>query len=220
MTLPRAELEHQLRAGMQALELAPALAASVPRLLDYLDLLAHWNRHFNLTAVRDPAGMVTRHLLDSLAIAPHVTGKSAADLGSGAGMPGLVLAIAGPSRAWRLVDANGKKVRFLRAVVRELHLDNVEVVQARVQDVAGTFDCITSRAFASLPDMLAWGGHLLAPDGIWLAMKGQYPTTELAGLPVGFQARAVLPLAIPGLDAMRHLVTIARDPPVGAAPRP
>src|SRR5699024_6062243 len=113
-----------------------------------------------------------------------------------------------PERRWRLVDANGKKARFLRAAVRELALPNVTVAQQRVEAVQGRFDCITARAFASLADMLAWGGHLLAPDGTWLAMKGQHPDTELAGLPPAFAVRDIPALRVPGLEAERHLVRI------------
>ncbi len=209
MDVARPSLERQLRAGIDALalELPPDAPA---RLLDYLELLARWNARFNLTAIRAPADMVTRHLLDALAIAPYLHGKHAADLGSGAGVPGLVLAIAAPARQWLLVDANGKKARFLRAAVRELELDNVRVGQQRVQQLAGRFDCITTRAFASLADMLVWGDHLLAPDGRWLAMKGQRPDAELAALPAGFVLERDVPLAVPGLDAARHLLILRR----------
>lgn len=211
MTIAHAELEHCLHTGIQAMGLATIATPAAPRLLAYVDLLVRWNRSFNLTAVRDPAAMVTRHLLDSLAIVPYMKGHTAADLGSGAGMPGMVLAIVDPGRTWVLVDANGKKARFLRAAIRELELPNVEVAQERVQDVAGTFDCITARAFASLADMLAWGGHLLAPDGVWLAMKGQYPTAELAALPEGFRVQDTVALDVPGLDAARHLVVLTHN---------
>jgi len=209
MDFPRSALERQLGDGVDALAL-PLPADAPARLLDYLALLARWNRSFNLTAVREPRAMVTRHLLDSLAILPHVEGSSAADLGSGAGLPGIVLAIAAPERQWLLVDSNGKKARFLRAAVRELGLGNVQVAQQRVEDVQGRFDCITARAFASLPDMLAWGGHLLAADGVWLAMKGQRPDDELAALPAGFALEAETALAVPGLDAARQLLTLRR----------
>ncbi len=214
MTFARPDLERRLRGGLADLSLTLP-ATTVSRLLDYLELLARWNRSYNLTAVRDPAAMVTRHLLDALAIAPYVTGRSAIDLGSGAGIPGLVLAITEPQRPWCLVDANGKKARFLRAAVRELELDHVRVAQQRVEAVRGRFDCVTARAFASLGDMLQWGGHLLAPDGVWLAMKGQYPQAELDALPAGFTVRDVHMLAVPGLDAERRLVCLGRT---GAAP--
>lgn len=207
MEIPRTTLDRQLRAGIDALALT--LPPEAPeRLLDYLELLARWNRSFNLTAVRDSSNMVTRHLLDSLAIAPWLTGESACDLGSGAGVPGIVLAIAAPQRSWLLVDANGKKARFLRAAVRELALANVTVAQQRVQDVQIQFDTITSRAFASVPDMLAWGGHLLAADGIWLAMKGPQADAELQALPTGFMLQDDVKLEVPGLDAERRLLIL------------
>jgi 16S rRNA (guanine527-N7)-methyltransferase len=168
--IERDTLRTQLLDGIAALGLT--LPADAPaRLLDYLALLQRWNAAYNLTAVRDPAQMVTRHLLDSLAIAPFVQGDTLADLGSGAGLPGIPLAIAAPQRVVTLVDTNGKKARFLREAARTLDLANVRVAQQRVEDVTGRFDCITARAFASLADMLAWGGHLLAPAGRWLANR-------------------------------------------------
>jgi 16S rRNA (guanine527-N7)-methyltransferase len=203
----RDPLRQRLRAGLAALSLELP-AEVVERLLDYLDLLHRWNATYNLSAIRDPAEMVTRHLLDSLAVAPYVSGATLADLGTGAGLPGIPLALVAPEREVALVDSNGKKTRFLRAAVRELGLANVRVVESRVEAVEGRFECITARAFASLADMLAWGGHLLAPGGRWLALKGRYPHDELDALPAGFAVEAVEPLAVPGLDAERHVVII------------
>jgi len=154
--------------------------------------------------------MVTRHLLDSLAILPHVSGATLADLGSGAGLPGIPLAIAAPARETLLVDSNGKKARFLREAVRKLALANARVAESRVENVEGTFDCITARAFASLGDMLAWGGHLLARDGCWLALKGRFPDDELADVPDAFEIERTVELNVPGLDAERHLVILKR----------
>jgi len=145
-----------------------------------------------------------------VAILPFVQGHSLADLGTGPGLPGIVLAIAAPGRQILLVDSNGKKVRFLREAIRSLKLEGVRAEQARVEDVAGQFDCITARAFASLADMLAWGGHLLAPQGTWLAMKGKLPDDELAGIPDGFVVRATHELHVPGLPAERHLLVLGR----------
>lgn len=207
MNITRTALASQLRAGIDALALTLPSTAS-DQLLDYIELLAQWNKSFNLTAVRDPTEMVTRHLLDSLAVLPCLHGATAVDLGSGAGLPGIVLAIAEPAREWLLVDANGKKARFLRAAVRELSLTNVRVAQQRVEEVEGSFDTVTARAFASLPDMLAWGGHLLAPGGRWLAMKGQLPRDELDALPPAFRVVSTPSLAVPGLEAERHLVIL------------
>ena len=205
----RDALQAQLEQGIAALGLQLPTEA-VPRLLDYLALLERWNAAYNLTAVREPAEMVTRHLLDSLAILPFVQGSTLVDLGTGPGLPGIVLAIAAPGRQILLVDSNGKKVRFLREAIRSLKLEGVRAEQSRVEDVTGQFDCVTARAFASLADMLAWGGHLLAPDGIWLAMKGKRPDEELPGVPDGFVVRATHELHVPGLPAERHLLVLGR----------
>ena len=211
----REPLRQRLRAGLTALGLE--LDASViERQLDYLDLLLRWNAAYNLTAVRDAGEMVTRHLLDSLAVLPFVSGESLADLGTGAGLPGIPLALAKPGLEVHLVDSNGKKARFLREAVRQLKLEGARVEESRVEAVVGKFDCITARAFATLSDMLALGGHLLADEGRWLALKGRFPQDELDNLPVGFQMEAVHRLEIPGLDAERHLVIIKRSRPVPA----
>lgn len=206
----RDALRRLLEQGVAALgqSLAPG---TVQALLDYQTLLQRWNAAYNLTAVRDAEGMVTRHLVDSLAIAPYVTGQTLADLGTGPGLPGIPLALLAPERTCLLVDSNGKKVRFLREAIRSLGLGGrVTATQQRVEDVEGTFDCITARAFASLADMLAWGGHLLAPGGTWLAMKGKYPSEELPGVPAGFLVQAIERLAVPGADGERHLVVLRR----------
>ncbi len=201
-------LRQRLVAGLAALDCDLATDA-VERLLDYLALLARWNATYNLSAVRDPLEMVTRHLLDSLAVAPFVSGETLADLGTGPGLPGIPLAIAAPRRRVTLVDSNGKKTRFLRAAVRELKLDNVQVVEGRVENVEGVYDCVTARAFASLSDMLGWGGHLLAPGGVWLALKGRVAQDELDTVKPPFAVRSVQPLAVPGLEAERCVVIIA-----------
>lgn len=206
----REPLRQRLDAGLRALGIALDEAA-IARLIDYVELLERWNAAYNLTAVRDPAEMVTRHLIDSLAILPHVSGATLADLGSGAGLPGIPLAIAAPARETLLVDSNGKKARFLREAVRRLDLKHVRVAESRVEDIAGTFDCITARAFASLGDMLGWGGHLLADNGIWLAMKGRVPADELDAMPPGFRVEKIVALHVPGLDAERHLVVLKRS---------
>jgi 16S rRNA (guanine527-N7)-methyltransferase len=205
----RAALYARLRAGTAELGLAPS-ADACERLLDYLDLLLRWNNAYNLTAVRSPADMIDRHLLDSLAIAPHVRGESLADLGSGAGLPGIPLAILEPARQHVLVDSNGKKARFLREAVRTLGLVNVRVEQSRVEDMRGEFETVTARAFAGLAEMLRVGGRLLAADGVWLAMKGQLGKDDVLGLPAGFVVADIQPLTVPGLDAARHLIIVRR----------
>jgi len=214
----RDPLRQRLGAGLAALRI-DLPDDVVARLLDYLALLHRWNATYNLSAVRDPVEMVTRHLLDSLAIMPYVRGATLADLGTGAGLPGIPLAIVAPERAVTLVDSNGKKTRFLRAAVRELRLANVSVAEARVEAVRGRFDCITARAFATLADMLAWGGHLLAPGGRWLALKGRHPQDEIDALPPGFRVEAVEPLVVPGLEAERHVVIISGSGADGPDPQ-
>lgn len=211
----RDPLRQRLTAGLAELELDLA-ASTIERLLDYVDLLARWNKAYNLTAVRDPLEMVTRHLLDSLVVAPWVSGERLVDIGSGAGLPGIPLALIAadtgvPDRHFLLVDSNGKKARFLRAAVRELQLKHVEVVESRVESVPGQFDCVTSRAFATLADMLGWGGHLLAPNGVWLALKGRVDRAETDAVPAAFQISSVQPLKVPGLDAERHAVIITHQ---------
>ena len=206
----RDSLRQRLVAGVAALQLELPVG-TIERLLDYLDLLDRWNATYNLSAVRDRSAMVTRHLLDSLSVATFVRGRTLADLGTGAGLPGIPLAILAPERAVTLVDSNGKKTRFLRAAVRELGLANVSVVEARVERAPGSYDCITARAFTSLAEMLTLGGHLLAADGLWLAMKGRDPGDEIAALPAGFRIESIQPLAVPGLDAERCVVVIRRS---------
>ncbi len=179
-------------------------------LLDYLGLLAKWNKAYNLTAVRDETQMVTRHLLDSLVIAPHIQGQRLIDVGTGAGLPGIPLAILFPEREFHLLDCNGKKTRFLFQVKTALRLDNMVVHHARVESFESTepFDVVLSRAFASLGDMAGACRHLLAPDGRFLAMKGAYPAEELEEVSPHYELKAVYPLAVPGLAEQRHLVEI------------
>ncbi|HJP97368.1 MAG TPA: 16S rRNA (guanine(527)-N(7))-methyltransferase RsmG, partial [Rhodanobacteraceae bacterium] len=196
--------------GLAAMRLEPAADVRA-RLLAYLELLAKWNRAYNLTAVRDPLKMVSRHLLDSLAALPFLHGETLADLGSGAGVPGIPLAIVRPDLAVTLIESSGKKARFLREAARTLPLPNVTVREARVQDAAGPYDSVTARAFASLADMLAWGGHLLAPEGRWLAMKGRIDPDEIGAVPKEFRVIAVHRLEIPGVGGERNLVELARD---------
>ncbi len=205
----RANLHARLAAGIAELGLAPA-PDGCERLLDYLELLERWNAAYNLTTVRSPADMIARHLLDSLAVAPFVLGDSLADLGTGAGLPGIPLAILEPARRHVLIDSNGKKANFLREAVRTLELRNVRVEQRRVEDARGQYACITARALASLREMLRLGGHLLAPDGIWLALKGQLTKDEILDMPAGFVIAEVKLLRVPGLDAARQVAIIRR----------
>ena len=206
-------LRPELAAGLEALGLPAALATP---LLAYLALLARWNATYNLTAIRDPRDMVAKHLLDSLAMQPFVRGlRTLADLGTGPGLPGIPLAIATPGLQVTLVESNGKKARFLREAARQLGLGNVQVAESRIEAFRpGThFDAITARALATLPLILELGGHLPGPGGRLLAMKGVVPDEEIATLPAGWRLAAVHPLRVPGLDAERHLVEVARDRP-------
>ena len=200
----------RLQQGCDQLGL-PLGAQQLQQLVDYLALLAKWNKAYNLTAIRDEVQMVTRHLLDSLAISGHITGERLIDVGSGAGLPGVPLAIVFPHREFLLVDSNGKKTRFLFQVKTALRLDNMEVCQARVEtlQVARPFDTVLSRAFASLPDMIRDCRHLLAPEGRLLAMKGAYPAQELESVGKTGASVAVHSITVPGLDEQRHLVEIA-----------
>lgn len=209
-------IEADLRRGLTAMQLhADALT---PPLLTYLGLLARWNRTYNLTAIREPERMVPLHLLDSLAMHAHVAtlasdGAALADLGTGPGLPGIPLAIANPALRVSLVESNGKKARFLREAVRQLGLGNARVAESRAEalDEPAAYDALTARALATLPDIIEVGGHLLKSGGQLLAMKGLVPHEEIAALPAGWQLHSIHPLAVPGLEAERHLVVVQRD---------
>jgi 16S rRNA (guanine527-N7)-methyltransferase len=206
------ELAAELSAGLEALRLPTTLSSP---LLEYLELLARWNRTYNLTSVREPREMLRKHLLDSLAMQPYVDDGPLADLGAGPGLPGIPLAIAMPGLQVTLVDSNAKMSRFQREAVRALKLGNVRVLQARAENVAepGAFRLLTARALDRLAGIIAVGGHLLAPGGRLLALKGQRPDAEIAELPPGWTATAVHALTVPGLDAERHLVEVTRGLP-------
>lgn len=209
---PLSHLLPELESGLAALGLPTRPLAG--QLLDYLALLDRWNKTYNLTAIRDPREMLSKHLLDSLSMWPHVRAGKLADLGTGPGLPGIPLALAVPGLQVTLVESISKKTRFLREVVRQLGLDNVRVLDSRAEAVAepGAYDQITARAMDTLAGILAVGGHLLAPGGRLLAMKGQRPDTEIAALPPGWRVEAVQPLTVPGLEGDRHLVTVTRAP--------
>lgn len=192
------------------------LQLSAPRqaqLLDYLALLGKWNRVYNLTAVRHPDAMLNRHLLDSLTVLPHVHGSRLLDIGSGAGLPGMVLAIVRPDLHVTLLDGNGKKTRFCLQVKAELKLDNVEVVHARYGEYQPDqgFDTLTARAFGSLQDLVENALALALPGARLLAMKGHYPYAEIDALDDATHCLQALELAVPGLDAERHLIIVDLD---------
>jgi 16S rRNA (guanine527-N7)-methyltransferase len=209
-TVDHVALRPALVAGARALQLN-LTDAQISQLMDYLALLAKWNAVYNLTAVRDPANMLTQHLLDSLAAVPtFADARKVLDVGAGGGLPGVVLAIVRPDMQVSMIDTVHKKTAFLTQVKAELGLANVTVHTARVEQlqVAEKFDVITSRAFAELADFVNWSGHLLEEGGRFIAMKGVVPHEEIARLPAGWKATAVCPLAVPGLNAERHLVVI------------
>lgn len=213
MSLVTVKHAEELASG--AAQLGIALSpAQQDKLLAYLALLIKWNKAYNLTAVRDPDEMVSRHLLDSLSVVPYVAerGDRWLDVGSGGGMPGVPLAIMFPERAFTLLDSNGKKTRFLTQVKLELGLGNLEVIHSRVEAYrpAEAFDGITSRAFSSLQDFANWTRHLSGPHTQWLAMKGIHPEDELQVLPADFQLQACEVLKVPGCQGQRHLLILRR----------
>jgi 16S rRNA (guanine527-N7)-methyltransferase len=174
--------------------------------------LADWNTRVNLTAITDPAEVVDKHLLDSLAVLPWLRGHTVADVGSGAGFPGLPLAVADPERRYTLIESTGKKVKFLRHAVERLDLPNVEVLHGRAEALKPSqpFDSVISRALGPLSDFVRFAGHLAGRRGRLLAMKGRAPAQELKALPPGWKALAVHAVRVPGLDAERCLVELAR----------
>lgn len=200
-----------LTAGLHALGL-PSDAGTAQRLTAYLDLLEKWNRVYNLTAIRERGQMLTHHLLDSVAVVPHIRGPRVLDVGTGGGLPGIPLAIVRPELDVTLLDSNHKKTAFLNQAVAELRLANVRVAAERVEawDTAQRFETIVSRAFADLAEFITLTERLLAPGGRFAAMKGVHPFEEIERLPAAFVAREVLKLNVPGLDAERHLVLVER----------
>ena len=180
------------------------------QLIDFLHLLVKWNRAYNLTAVRQPEQMVTRHLLDSLVIGPYIQGPRILDVGTGAGLPGIPLALAYPNCQFTLLDSSGKKIRFVTQAVAELGLVNVDVVQSRVEayQPASRFDTVTARAYSSIEELVKQTAHLLADGGQYLIMKGAYPVAEVEAMPAGYHLEAIHQLQVPKLDAERHLLVV------------
>lgn len=212
-TFDRNQLQQMLRDGANVLNVALS-DTQLSQLLDYLALLAKWNSVYNLTAIRDPAQMVTQHLLDSLAALPaFANAHNVLDVGAGGGLPGIVLAIARPDMNVSLIDTVHKKTAFLTQAKAELKLANVNVYTGRVEQlqVSQKFDVITSRAFADLSDFVNWSGHLLQENGCFIAMKGVAPDEEIARLPAPWQVIEKRALQVPGMQAERHLVFIQRQ---------
>jgi 16S rRNA (guanine527-N7)-methyltransferase len=209
----RAALSAVLGEGIAAMRLDVS-PAQQDKLMDYLALMFKWNAVYNLTSLRDPMQMVTHHLLDSLAAVPAFAGaKNVLDVGSGGGLPGIVLAIVRPDMKVSMIDTVHKKTAFLTQVKAELGLANVTVYTARVEQlqVSDKFDVITSRAFADLSDFVNWSSHLLADDGRYIALKGVAPKDEQERLPAEWKVDKVEPLDVPRLGAERHLVFIERS---------
>lgn len=205
------DITRLLETGMA--ELGLKLPTDAPAMLcSYIEVLQQWNRKYNLTAVRAPAQIVSRHILDSLAVAPWVHGTRVLDVGTGAGLPGIPLAVAFPERHFTLLDSHGKKTRFVTHAATMLGLRNVEVVQARVETYRAPepFATVITRAFAALGEFLGASAHLGASGTRWLAMKGAPPADELQALPAGFRLLAVHALKVPGLDAARCVVEVER----------
>jgi 16S rRNA (guanine527-N7)-methyltransferase len=186
----------------------------VRQLLSYLELLVQWNASYNLTAVRDPLEMISRHLLDSLSVLPWVRGEHLLDAGSGAGLPGIPLAVMQPELSVTLLDSTGKKIRFLRHVKRRLKLENIQPVQARLESWQAEEmpTCIISRAFSKLTAFVEASRHLAARNTMLFAMKGKYPETELEALPDWVRVHTVEKLHVPGLQEDRHLVIMSVNP--------
>ncbi len=187
-------------------------AAQGESLLKLLNELNDWNQRINLTAIRDPQQQLSKHLLDSLSIQSYLQGRYIADIGTGAGFPGLPLAVINPDKEFLLIDSINKKLRFVEHAAAVMQLSNVSVLHTRAQDYRPVrlFDCVVSRAMGSIENFVLWCGHLCAPQGRLLAMKGRYPEEELAAVPKGWRVVAVHELKIPGLDEQRHLVELCR----------
>jgi 16S rRNA (guanine527-N7)-methyltransferase len=211
-TAPATDPKEQLERGLEELGLKLDRNAR-KRLLAFADLLEKWNRVYNLTSIRGADQIVSGHLLDCLAIVAHVDdAKRALDVGSGAGFPGIPLAIACPRMQVTLLDSNQKKVAFLRQAVSDLQLDNATVVEDRVEawQPQEKFDLIVCRALTDTGEFVRWSRHLLAPGGVFAAMKGVIPRDELERLPQGYRLRDTVQLTVPGLEAQRHLILVER----------
>ena len=213
-TLADVNADAVLREGVRSLGLSLS-RESCAKLRDYVALLAKWNRTYNLTAIREPARMVTHHLLDALSVLPHLppgAGAHMLDVGAGGGVPGIPLAIARPDWNVVLVDANQKKVAFLTQAAIELPLGNVRAIAARVEDlvIEPRFDIVIARAFADLETFATVSAKHLAPDGKLYAMKGTFPDAEIAAMPPTIEVVATIPLHVPGLDAERHLIVMQK----------
>ncbi|PCJ32238.1 MAG: 16S rRNA (guanine(527)-N(7))-methyltransferase RsmG [Gammaproteobacteria bacterium] len=204
-------LLQQIKQGCNDLDLSLTDQQQI-KLQRYVELLLKWNKVYNLTSVRNVNEMVSRHILDSLAIIPHLKGESLLDVGTGAGLPGIPIAIAFPDMAVTLLDTNSKKTRFLQQAKAELGLNNVTVVHARVEAAElPKFDIITTRAFASVEDIIALTGHHCADEGCLLLMKGVQSDEEIATIGAGFKLDEIVTLSVPECDGQRHLIRLIKE---------
>lgn len=210
---PKSQKRAQLQAGINSLALA-CTTEQLDLLLAYLDMLERWNKTYNLTAIRDPMQMINLHLLDSLAVQPHIAHKkNLIDIGTGPGLPGIPLAIMNPDKKFTLLDSAGKKTRFLFQVRTELGLDNAVEINKRAEAFMpeAPYDTVLSRAFSSIPDMLKTCQHLVDRNGCFIAMKGKLPQSELSAIPKNYKVADLCRLDIPNVDGERHLITITHS---------
>jgi 16S rRNA (guanine527-N7)-methyltransferase len=205
------DLHSILASGLEALSLN-LTDKQQHQLVEFVLLIDKWNKAYNLTSVRCPKQMMVKHILDSLAIVPHLTGENIIDVGTGPGLPGMPLAIAFPDKTFTLLDSLGKRVRFMTQCVHTLKLTNVTPVNSRVENHVGDkpYDIVLSRAFASLKDMLHWCEHLVDSDGQFLALKGQFPQSEIDEVSDHFQVVNTENITVPNLDGERHLVWLRK----------
>ncbi|AUC90080.1 16S rRNA (guanine(527)-N(7))-methyltransferase RsmG [Alteromonas sp. MB-3u-76] len=205
------ELHSILASGLEALSL-DLTNDQKQQLVEFVLLIDKWNKAYNLTSIRCPKQMMVKHILDSLAIVPHLTGDNIIDVGTGPGLPGMPLAIAFPDKTFTLLDSLGKRVRFMTQCVHTLKLTNVTPVNSRVENHVGEkpYDIVLSRAFASLKDMLHWCEHLVDSDGQFLALKGQFPQKEIDEVSDHFLVSDTKNITVPNLDGERHLVWLSK----------
>lgn len=182
------------------------------QLVGFVEMLNKWNKAYNLTSIRDPQQMLIRHIMDSLAVSPHLIGERFIDVGTGPGLPGIPLAIMNPDKHFVLLDSLGKRIRFQKQVQHELGIPNISSVESRVEafEPEIKFDGVLSRAFASIEDMLHWCHHLPADNGCYYALKGQLADDEMAKVPEGFEVTDVIELVVPCLDEQRHLLRVVK----------
>jgi 16S rRNA (guanine527-N7)-methyltransferase len=202
-------VEKTLSQGLEALKISGPEEIK-RKLLAFIELLHKWNRVYNLTAIRDKEKMVTHHILDSVAVMPFLYGVDVLDVGSGAGLPGVPLALVSPERQFVLLDSNAKKTRFLQQAKAELALTNLTIETTRVEQFhpAKTFDTVISRAYSSISQFLLAAGAHCNQNGVILAMKGEYPVDELQAIPEGYSIKAIFAVDVPFLQAQRHIVKI------------